>query len=163
MSDSKQYSSKDLTAYCGYYCGDCYRFQNKIMTLAGQLAHEIENSEFDKYVRMKHKITAGNIHDISSYDHFKTFLSVIEKITRQECKSPCRAGSDGCEGACPVKICVKGREIEGCWECDEAESCVKADFLKPIWGKALSQNIKQIKKHGIDSWVPFRGKPYAWL
>ena len=41
------------------------------------------------------------------------------------------------------------KNIEGCWECNEFETCKKLDFLKPSHGDAHIENLRKIKKQGI--------------
>ena len=39
---------KDLTAYCGLYCGDCYQYKGKIADLARDLRKELRQGKFDE-------------------------------------------------------------------------------------------------------------------
>ena len=39
---------KELIAYCGLYCGDCFAYQGKIADLARDLRKELRQSKFDK-------------------------------------------------------------------------------------------------------------------
>jgi hypothetical protein len=38
---------------------------------------------------------------------------------------------------------------QGCWECDEFQTCQKFDFLKPIH-KEANKNLRKIKRQGMD-------------
>ena len=39
---------KDLIAYCGRYCGDCFIYKGEIADLARDLRQKLRESEFDK-------------------------------------------------------------------------------------------------------------------
>jgi hypothetical protein len=40
-------SDKDLTAYCGLYCGDCPRYKAKFSDLPDELLKDLEKIHFD--------------------------------------------------------------------------------------------------------------------
>ena len=46
MSDNE--GDRNLIAYCGLYCGDCFSHQGKIADLARDLRKELRQSKFDK-------------------------------------------------------------------------------------------------------------------
>lgn len=53
---------RELIAYCGLFCGDCFSHEGKIADLARDLRKELRHSRFDK--------TAESI---SSLSFFKVF------------------------------------------------------------------------------------------
>ena len=146
----------DLTAYCGLYCGDCIRYQSRASELADELLKEIEKTKFTEYAKVKrsHK---------KEFENFESFIPLLKSISEIRCENPCRLGSDGCEGGCEIIECVKGKEIEGCWECGEIGHCDKFEFLKPFHGDAPLNNLRKIKELGIENWAKAREKCYPWL
>ena len=39
---------KDLVAYCGLYCGECFSYRGKVADLARDLRKELRQTRFDK-------------------------------------------------------------------------------------------------------------------
>lgn len=147
---------RDLTAYCGLYCGDCIRYQSRASELAEELLEEIKKTKFTEYANVKksHK---------KEFENFDTFLPLLKVISEIKCERPCRIGGDGCEGECEVIKCVRSKAFEGCWECNDFEICDKLIFLKPFHGNGPLENLKIIKELGLDNWAKDREKCYPWL
>jgi hypothetical protein len=59
---------------------------------------------------------------------------------------------------CKIRKCCQKKGIEGCWKCEEFETCKKLDFLEPIHKDAHIKNLRKIKKQGIDKFL--EGKKY---
>ena len=135
---------ENLIAYCGLYCGDCFNYKGEIADLARDLRKKLRETKF-----------SGVAQDLSRY--FKEFnnydqcYEVLGAMVRLRCKRACRNG--GGNPACKVRICCQKKNIRGCWECDEFETCNKLDFLKPIHGDANLKNLKKLKKQGVDSFL----------
>jgi len=147
---------KDLTAYCGLYCGDCIRYQSKSSDLANDLLKELKRQQFSEYAKVK------RIH-IKEFEYFNLLISSLKAISDLKCEIPCRLGGDGCVSSCEIVRCIKEKSYEGCWECSEFEFCNKLDFLKPFHGDGPLKNLRRIKELGIESWVTYREKCYPWL
>jgi len=146
----------ELTAYCGLYCGDCIRYRSRAIDLAEGLADELQKIKFDHYSQIKKD-------SVKEFEHYKEFREVLDAIARLECDVPCRAGGDGCLEPCEIKKCVRMKNFQGCWECNEFETCKKLDFLKPIHGETPRGNLRKIKEHGLQNWGKYKGKCYPWL
>lgn len=135
---------ENLIAYCGLYCGDCFNYKGEIADLARDLRKKLRETKF-----------SGVAQDLSRY--FKEFnnydqcYEVLGAMVRLRCKRACR--NRGGNPACKVRICCQKKNIRGCWECDEFETCNKLDFLKPIHGDANLKNLKKLKKQGVDSFL----------
>jgi hypothetical protein len=145
----------ELTAYCGLYCGDCVRFRSKAVGLAEDLIRELRAAQFDKYAKVKSGTVPG-------LQHFDECLQVLDTIVKMRCDTPCRAGGEGCSSPCQIKPCVELKNLEGCWGCDEFEGCGKFEFLRPVHGDGPEENLRKIRKYGLNKWVEHRGKLYSW-
>jgi hypothetical protein len=147
---------KDLTAYCGLYCGDCIRYKCRASELADELLNEIDKNNFTEYAKIKrtHK---------KEFENFKSFISLLKAISEIKCEIPCGLGGDGCGGKCEIIACVSTKGFEGCWECSDFERCDKFEFLKPFHGDAPLKNLRKIKELGIENWAKTREKCYPWL
>ena len=55
------------------------------------------------------------------------------------------------------------KNFEGCWECDEFEGCGNFEFLKRFHGNTPQENLRKIKKYGLDKWAKYRKEFYLWL
>jgi len=148
-------TDRDLTGYCGLYCGDCIRYKSRASGLAKNLLEELEKTNFSEYARLKRS-------QIPEFEHYDTMISLLAHVSRLPCQVPCRMGGNGCVGACRISVCVKNKSFESCWECSQYRECEKLDFLKPFTGDALLDNLGKIKEFGVEAWATHRGKFYTW-
>jgi hypothetical protein len=152
----KKHTKKNLTAYCGLYCGDCIRYQSKVSALAKNIIKEFEEIKFAEYAKVK------KLH-MPQMEGYETMIKVLQAVSQIKCETPCRLGGDGCGGYCPIIKCVKNKSLEGCWKCAEFENCDRLDFLKPYHGDAPLKNLRKIREMGVDSWAEYREKCYPWF
>jgi hypothetical protein len=148
-------TEKDLTTYCGIYCGDCPRYKAKFSDMCSDLLDEFENSHFSKLA----KVIATKNDKFEKYDEM---LSLLKTINDLKCEAPCRLGGGRGE-SCEVIVCNKSKNIDGCWDCIEFETCPKLDFLKPFCKNAPIKNLRKIKKLGVENWAENREKQYPWM
>ena len=137
---------KDLIAYCGIYCGDCYRNKGKIADLARDLRKELRQEKFDQ--------TAETMSQISFFAAFKNYPQCYEllgEMVKFRCKRTCRGG--GGPPVCKIRECSRKKGIDGCWQCDEFETCKKLDFLKPFHQDAHLKNLRTLQKIGITQFL----------
>lgn len=145
----------DLTGYCGLYCGDCIRYRSRASELAIDLLKEFKETQFSEYARVKQV-------QIPDFEDYERMVSLLAHVSRLRCEIPCRLGGDGCMASCHIIECVKGKSLDGCWECSEYETCIKLDFLKPFHGDTLICNLGKIKEFGRGDWAKHRGDFYPW-
>ena len=142
---------KELIAYCGLYCGDCYQYQGKIADLARDLRKELR--------RFKFKQRAEQMATVSYSAAFKNFPECYEllgNMVRFRCKRACRGG--GGPPICKIRECCRKKGIDGCWQCDNFETCKIMDFLKKYHEDGHIRNLRILKKSGVDSFIS--GKRY---
>jgi hypothetical protein len=145
MSDSSN-KNEALIAYCGLHCGDCHGFSGKIPDLARDLRKELRAMRYDKF--------AGFISTYSFGKDFKEYeacYKVLGAMVKFRCRKGCKNG--GGSPFCNIRKCAQKKEIEGCWLCDEFESCKKLDFLVPVHGDAHVKNLKTIKRKGKEGFL----------
>jgi hypothetical protein len=138
---------KDLIAYCGLYCGDCFGYKGIIADLARDLRKELRQAKFDK--------VAEGI-PFKEFKHYRECYEVLGAIVRLRCHNACKGG--GGNPFCKIRKCCQKKGFEGCWQCDEFEACNKLDFLKPTHGEANLKNLRAIKKRGSGEFI--KGKRY---
>jgi hypothetical protein len=151
-----KHNERELTAYCGLYCGDCIRYQCRASDLANELLDEFDNLHFTEYANVKQTHR-------KEFDNFDSLIAALKAISEIKCEMPCRLGGDGCDGTCEIIQCIRDKAFEGCWECHSFEKCERLDFLKPFHGDAPLENLRKIKALGIDNWAKHREKCYPWL
>jgi hypothetical protein len=137
---------KDLIAYCGLYCGDCYSYKGKIADLARDLRKELRQEKFDK--------RAEKMSETSFFAAFKNYPQCYELLgamVKFRCNRTCR-GNGGPPG-CKMRDCCRKKNIEGCWECDQFETCHKLDFLKDFHEDAHLKNLAILKKSGVEGFL----------
>lgn len=151
----------ELTGYCGLYCGDCIRYRSKAADLARDLLGELDDTEFSKYAELKSGSTK-QFDAVKQFAHYRECCEVLEAIVALQCNNPCRVGGGCSSFSCEILECCRKKDFEGCWQCDEFESCGKLEPLKSIHGDSPQQNLKKIKELGVDGWAEHRFKPYVW-
>jgi hypothetical protein len=145
---------KELVAYCGLYCGDCFGYQGKVADLARDLRKELRAARFDK--------TAEVLSEYSFFDVFKGYArcyEVLGALVKFRCKRGCRSG--GGSPFCRMRRCCERKGIDGCWECDAFETCEKLEFLSANHGDAHLRNLRKIRRGGIDGFLSGKRWWYA--
>ena len=135
-----------LIAFCGLYCGDCHGFQGKIPDLARDLRKELRRMRYDKFAGFISMYSFGK--DFQNYDECYKVLGAMVKF---RCRKGCRAG--GGSPFCKIRKCAKTNELEGCWSCEEYNTCDKLDFLNPVHGDAHRKNLRRIQRTGKDAFL----------
>ena len=148
-------TARELTAYCGLYCGDCIRYKSKAADLAADLLGELRNTEFNKYAEVKSR-------SVKELRQYQECCDTLQAIVELQCNTPCRVGGGCPTFACSILECCQKKELEGCWQCGEFEHCQKFEFLKPFHGNSPIQNLRKIKELGLDRWVEHRQRFYVW-
>jgi hypothetical protein len=139
-------NSRELIAYCGLYCGDCLAYQGKIADLARDLRKELRQAKFTR--------TAEALASESFFQVFKDYpqcYEVLGAMVKFRCKRTCRGG--GGPPFCKMRKCSQKKGIEGCWECDDFETCDKLSFLTPSHADAHIKNLRLLKKSGEESFI----------
>lgn len=134
-------------AYCGLYCGDCFGYKGKIAELAKDLRRELRQEKFEKMVKGI---------PFKALKNYKECYEVLGVLVRLRCTNACRGG--GGNPFCKIRKCCQKKGIEGCWGCNDFETCEKLDSLKVNHGDAHIKNLRIIKKKGIDKFL--KGKKY---
>lgn len=143
----------DFTAYCGLYCGDCIPFNQSLFDTAEKLKEELDKRQFDKYPRLKSRKNRV-------FDYYEVFKNVLSELIGLRCAKTCV--NNGGNPDCNIRGCVRAKELKGCWECPNFEDC---ELLKPLTayhGDTPRQNLRLLKRYGLENWADKRGKHYIW-
>jgi biotin operon repressor len=174
---------KNLVCPCGLTCCDCLFYKKEIYETAYKLKELITGHELNKFLignsseaswehLAEHMDLSNNqIWDrigshFDVFKHMPEFMDVLDGIIELQCKTTCQE-SGGCSiggntHECKALKCIKSKGYEGCWQCNDFESCDKLKFLKHGYGYVIEDNLRTIKEKGIDA-VKSRGnKYYAW-
>ena len=142
MKNEQINTKTDLVAYCGLYCGDCFSFKGTIADLSRDLRKELRQAKFD------------NIAKGIPFKEFKSYKECYEclgAMVRLRCKNACKGG--GGNPFCAIRKYCQKKGFDGCWECDEIETCKKLNTLNEIHKDANRKNLKVIKKKGISNFI----------
>ncbi len=135
-----------MIAYCGLYCGDCFAYKGKIADLARDLRKELRQEKFDIIVKGI---------PFKAFKNYKECYDVLGALVRLRCKNTCRGGGNP---FCKIRKCCQKKNIDGCWECNEFETCKKLDFLKANHGNAHIKNLRKLTKEGTGEFL--KGKTH---
>ncbi|MCK4387126.1 MAG: DUF3795 domain-containing protein [Dehalococcoidia bacterium] len=135
---------KNLIAYCGLYCGDCINHKGEIADLARDLRKKLREAKFDR-------VAQGLSNFFKEFKNYQQCYEVLGAMVRLRCKRACRNG--GGPPVCKIRNCCQKKNIPGCWECEEFETCEKLDFLKPIHEDAHLKNLRKMRKQGVNKFL----------
>jgi hypothetical protein len=130
-------------AYCGLYCAECPNHTGVIADLARDLRKELRNYRFDLTAKVLSEFPF-----FREYEKYDECYSVLGAMVKMRCGRTCREG--GANPSCKIRICAKRKELTGCWDCPEFETCDKLDFLRGNHGVAHLKNLRKIKRKGIE-------------
>lgn len=139
--------TKDLIAYCGLYCGDCFGYTGEVADLSRDLRKVLRKNRFEKI--------AGAI-PFKEFKHYRECYEVLGALVKLRCKNACRGG--GGNPFCKIRKCAQKRELDGCWECAEFKDCGMLKSLESVHKDAHLKNLRIIKKKGKAEFV--KGKRY---
>jgi hypothetical protein len=130
-----------LIAYCGLYCGDCHGYTGTIPDLARDLRKELRRTRYDKFAEFISSHSFGK--DFKNYEECYKVLGAMVKF---RCRKGCRSG--GGSPYCKIRNCAQKKGMDGCWLCQEFDSCEKLEYLEPVHGDAHTKNLRVIKRKG---------------
>lgn len=133
-----------LLAYCGLYCGDCLMHKGEVADLARDLRHKLREARFERVA----KGLSNVFKDLGNYEQC---YQVLGTMVRLRCRRACRQG--GGPPSCKMRNCCQRKGIQGCWECEEFETCQKLDSLRAVHGEAHLKNLRSIRKRGVQAFV----------
>ena len=140
---------ENLIAYCGLYCRDCINYKGEIADLARDLRKKLREAKFVQ-------VSQGLSPFFKEFKNYEQCYEVLGAMVRLRCKRACHGG--GGPPSCKIRVCCQKKNIQGCWECEEFETCGKLDFLKPIHGDAHLKNLRKLRRQEIDKFLT--GKRY---
>lgn len=140
---------KNLAAYCGLCCADCFGYKGKVADLARDLRKELRDSKFKKFADFIATTNFGKV-----FKDYDKCYEVLGGMVRFRCKKGCRDG--GGNPFCTIRKCCQKKNLKGCWECGEFEKCKKLNFLVLVHSDAPKKNLRIIKKKGMAEFL--RGK-----
>lgn len=125
---------KELIAPCGLYCGVC----------------AIHIADRDNNLKFKERLV----------DVYKPFSKTIEDIKCNGCLSENKEDIFGYCQLCPIRDCIKNKEIEGCYQCDDFPCKFIKNFPIPVGKKVILRAIPRWREIGTEKWVEEEEKRY---
>jgi hypothetical protein len=167
---------KKYVSACGLTCCDCMFYKHEIYEAANNLKNIITETKINVFLSILSKEEFNAVmtnhlgvdkNDLYKYfqmfSKFQDFIEVLDGLIKIQCKNTCQE-TGGCSMCgttkkCVTIKCVKDKGLNGCWECNETNSCKKLVFQKMSYGKTIDENFNIIKKDGIE-FVPSRKDNY---
>lgn len=164
---------------CGLNCNDCMFHKKEIYEAASKLKEIIDKSQINIFLSIMSKTEVNSsvarhlnedpkIFDdyFKMFGKFPDFLEVLDGLINIQCKTTCQEAGGcsmcGSTKKCDTIKCITEKKLNGCWECQENETCSKLSFQRISYGKTIDENFKIINEQGIES-VPSRdGDYYEW-
>ncbi len=137
---------KDLVAWCGLYCGDCFGYQGRLADLARDLRKELRRARFDRTAEFMATIPLFKV-----FESYGQCYEVLGALVKLRCKKACRGG--GGPPRCRIRSCCQKNGFEGCWECAAFARCEKLTTLEPVHGDAHLKNLRKLKREGVEEFL----------
>ncbi|MHA2185839.1 MAG: DUF3795 domain-containing protein [Promethearchaeota archaeon] len=115
----------DLLAPCGLYCGVC----------AVYISHRDNNLKFKEKLVNVYKPMTNSVDDVECTG------CLSEGIVFGYCKT------------CPIKSCVKEKELEGCHQCETWPCKIIERFPIPVGKQVIMRAIPQWREYGTEKWI----------
>ncbi len=115
----------DLLAPCGLYCGVC----------AVYISHRDNNLKFKEKLVSVYKPMTNSIDDVECTG------CLSDGIVFGYCNN------------CPIKSCVKEKELEGCHQCETWPCKIIERFPIPVGKQVIMRAIPQWREYGTEKWV----------
>jgi hypothetical protein len=146
--------SKDLLAYCGFYCGDCLGYTSVVADAAQGLLQVLERYQFDR--------TAECVfpEELGDYDRL---CEMLRFMTELRCSGICRESDQGRPpSTCVIKNCCRDKGYYACYECASFETCENFALVhQGLHTDSCIKNMKAIKEMGREAWLA-RGRRYCY-
>ena len=126
----KKKSKKQLIAYCGINCSECFSYKMTVSEAAKSLRREL------RAARLK-----GAWKEIPFLGEYEPFKKSLDGLAVLRCPKGCRGG--GGNPWCKIRKCALKKDYWSCAECEEMEDCKK---LKPISMGHKMENVKNLKR-----------------
>lgn len=145
--------ARDLTAYCGLYCGDCIPSHERFFEVLEELQRLAGDLSLKRYAEL---IARKN----AAFEDYPAFEMVLAELVALRCPAPCHGG--GGKPDCGIKECASGKGFAGCWECADRRGCALLQPLRDFHRETIDGNLDAIAEHGPEDWADKRGKHYPW-
>jgi hypothetical protein len=145
MDNCNNKPNEKTIAFCGLCCADCHGYQQKIPDLARDLRKELRDTKYKKFADFIATYNFGKY-----YKDYDKCYAVLGAMVRFRCKG-CKTG--GGPPFCKMRRCCQKKGFEGCWQCNEFETCEKLKFLEPVHEDAHIKNIKTLKTKSKEEFL----------
>jgi len=135
-------------SYCALYCGNCFIRKGDVTNRATELLQMLNDVNFGKWASGLAEINPA---EMNAFKFHQECCDVLSAWDNMRCDKICREGGGSSE--CGIRDCCKQKGLQGCWECDEFQSCATLGALQKVNGNRIIQNILMIQKQGIEAFV----------
>ena len=139
-------ASKELFAFCGFYCGDCLGYTGVIADGAEAFKVVLDRYQFGRTAK------AVFPRELAEYARF---YEMLEFMTTLRCPGICRNPvADPDASTCAVKKCCLDKGIYACYECDAFETCETLNSLhEGLHTEPCLKNLRAIRQMGLEAWL----------
>ncbi|MDI6826506.1 MAG: DUF3795 domain-containing protein [Candidatus Aenigmarchaeota archaeon] len=93
---------KNLVAYCGLYCGDCFFYKGEIADLARDLRKKLREAKLNRNYKEFSKFA-------KEFENFNQCYEVLGAMVKMRCNRTCRNGGD--PPFCKIRKCCQKKNI----------------------------------------------------
>jgi hypothetical protein len=138
--------------YCGIYCGSCIFSQSDLFCAVHTLKSELANNHLEKFAHLREKKR-------HLFKYYSQFLEDLSASINLEDSDGCR--KRGCDDECEVRECAISQALEGCWDCEQEDTCEKLSKQINHY-PVLDFHLDIILKKGLLKYHKKRKSNYAW-
>jgi hypothetical protein len=146
--------SKDLLAYCGFYCGDCLGYTGVVADAAESFSRVLQKYQFDRTAECVFPEQLGD------YDRLCEILAFMAGL---RCSGICREeAQDRPPSTCEIKNCCRDKGYYACYECASFETCDKFALVhQGLYTDSCIKNMRAIREIGLEVWLA-RGRRHCY-
>jgi len=141
----------NLIGYCGLYCGECPSLTQEIADLAKTLRKELRHHKFAKYADVLARMPG-----FEPFKNYEACYELLGTMMKLRCKDCCKLG--GGSATCPIKKCARRHKFEGCWQCEEFETCATLKVLEQGGDLTHLKNLRKIRREGPARFVKAKSR-----
>ncbi|WP_432735694.1 DUF3795 domain-containing protein [Maridesulfovibrio sp. FT414] len=141
--------SRKLIAPCGLDCSRCVGCSAGNVAEHARIIADTLGANFHNY--------AGRLASFNpAMNSYPQFRELLDSLSNPSCDG-CRSENRTCLPQCNVSDCVKERNIEFCFECEEFPGCGRTGLPEPLLAR-WEKNNRIMQKLGVDGYIELQAR-----
>ncbi len=128
---SKSPADKNLIAFCGIDCSQCFSYKMTVSEAAKALRRELRAAKLKNFWQ-----------DIPFLGKYEPFKKSLDGLAALRCPKGCRGG--GGNPWCKIRKCCQKRGLMSCAGCEPMKTCDKLAIISKGYKNENLKNLKEL-------------------